>query len=422
MTMRAGVPTIAVLMHDGFYSYGTGAGRSNEAFLQVLISQLRPGVRLIVLPIHLTADSREYNQRWHLHMQALIKPVDGQVVPVDNGTGSLVRFGRLPNFQRACTSAAAHLQRLHPTPGRLLIIAFDCPFYGLAAQLPPHLRASLVSVARSTAALHTPQDAARITWERQGLHDSVTAGGRVAAISAHMRAHLERDYLIPVTAILDLPNGLIPTDWHVPIPNISLLPAKARSGFLFSVGRAAPYKGFDDLLTALPILRERRIRVPHTVLAAVSHDPALNHYQRHLQQRITAERLNVTLLPHFELDHRSLFAHPAMAALIVPSRVEPFGRIPLEAFVAGSGSIVATTAGGLAELVTEQTGYQAQPGNPDSLADAIQAALTASPEQRAMLRAAGRALGASSYNYPKTVGSFLANVAPWATRCVAQSS
>jgi hypothetical protein len=68
---------------------------------------------------------------------------------------------------------------------------------------------------------------------------------------------------------------------------------------------------------------------------------------------------------------RTLLIHPAPAAVVVPSRAEPFGRIPLEAFVAGAAPVVATTAGGLAELVTDQTGYSARPADAASLADAL---------------------------------------------------
>jgi glycosyltransferase involved in cell wall biosynthesis len=69
--------------------------------------------------------------------------------------------------------------------------------------------------------------------------------------------------------------------------------------------------------------------------------------------------------------------------VIVASRAEPFGRIPLEAYAAGASPVVATTAGGLAEVVTEgSTGYTALPADPRSLAAAIRRALAATPVQR----------------------------------------
>ena len=114
---------------------------------------------------------------------------------------------------------------------------------------------------------------------------------------------------------------------------------------------------------------------------------------------------------------RSLLAHPALAAVIVPSRAEPFGRIPLEAYAADASPVIATTAGGLAEIVTEsRTGYTAAPADPRSLARAISRALAASPAQRRRLLDAGRQLTRDRFDYQANVTAFLNAVAPWAVR------
>jgi glycosyltransferase involved in cell wall biosynthesis len=409
-------PTIAVALHDGFYSCGTGAGRSNRAFLQTLVAQLHPAVRLAVLPIHLTPTSTEYNPRWHQEMHDLVHQAGGQVLPIDNGTVGQRRFAGLHAFQHACTSAAETINRhLLPSTGPMLIVAFDCPFYGLAAGLAPPARPSLLIVARSTAALQAPDDGARIVWERDGLHQVVAAGGRIAAISAYMRTHLISDYAVPSAAVLDLPNGLTADEWqHIPAPDTRLLPAAARPAFMLAMGRAVPYKGFDDLLDALTLLQTSGVPYPHMLVAAVTDEPKLGPYQQHLARQIHDRKLNVTLLPRFNPGLRSLLTHPALAAVIVPSRAEPYGRIPLEAFIAGAAPVVATTAGGLAELVTADTGYTARPADPRSLATAISNALAADVAQLAKLRAAGRDLARARYNYDRTVRDVLGRVAPWA--------
>lgn len=410
--------TVVVLMHDGFYSCGTGAGRSNKAFLQVLLGLLHPSVRLVVMPIHLSPASAEYNADWHQEMRQLVAQAGGRVLPVENGTAGMVRFGGLGAFEHASACAAALIRhRLLPDSGPLLITAFDCPFYGLAAELAPHLhprtRPELVVVARATAALHTPDDTQRVAWERAGLQQTIAAGGRVAAISAHMRAHLADAYQLPDIALLDLPNGLTSDDWrHIAPPDTRLLPPKAHPGFVLAMGRAVPYKGFEDLLDALAILKTCDIAVPHTLLAAVTDTPGLTPYQRHLAERITEQDLDVTLLARFDPGLRSLLVHPALAAVVVPSRAEPFGRIPLEAFVAGAAPVVATTAGGLAELVTTGAGFTAPAADPPALAGALHDALTITTTDRARLRAAGRRV-AARYNYEQTVRDFLIRTAPW---------
>jgi len=106
------------------------------------------------------------------------------------------------------------------------------------------------------------------------------------------------------------------------------------------MGRAHPYKGLDDLLDAFALLKGRQVRVPHVVIAAVTEDRELSAYQRHLAHRISTERLDATLVTRFTPGLRTLLLHPALAAVVVPSRTEPFGRIPLEAFVAGAARLM----------------------------------------------------------------------------------
>ena len=186
---------------------------------------------------------------------------------------------------------------------------------------------------------------------------------------------------------------------------------------MLSYGRAEPYKGFDDLIDALAILKAAGTPVPHTVVGAVTDGPPLTPYQRHLAERITAAGLGVTLRTSFSPGFRSLLARPGLAAVIVPSRAEPFGRIPLEAWATGASPVVATTAGGLAEIVTEDiTGYTAAPADPGSLAAAISRALTAGPAQRQRLLSAGQQLTSTRYGYHANVAAFLTAVAPWALR------
>jgi glycosyltransferase involved in cell wall biosynthesis len=419
--MTSAGPAFIVVMHDGFYGYGTGAGRSNRSFLRILCGLRAPLVRLTVMPVRLAPDSAEYDAVWHRETLDLIAQAKGDVVTVDNGTDGQSRFGGLDNFRQACTSAAAQITPIFDCASRAVVVAFDAPFFGLAPLLPARHAARIVNVARATAALHACGDHERITWERGGLQATAQAGGRVAATSRHIRQHLTSAYGIPPAAITNLINGLVPGE-DASRPDDSLLPPAARHRFMLSYGRAEPYKGFDDLLDAIAILKTASTPVPPLVLGAVTDRPALTAYQQHLAHRIRAERLSISLHTSFSPRFRDLLGHPGIAAVIIPSRAEPFGRIPLEAYQAGASPVIATTAGGLAEIVTEgSTGYTASPGDPSSLAAAITRALAASPAQRDRMLAQGRSLIAARYDYRANTAAFLLAVAPWAAR-VGQST
>ena len=416
---------VAVLMHDGFYCAGTGAGYANHAFLDVLTRHLADDVHLHLLPVHLTRDSGEYDHTWHQRTLAVLDHHPRHHVhPVDNGTGAQVRFSGLPAFQALANSTASTLRHIL-TPGRgpVLIVGFDVPFLGVPEQLPPRLARRLVTVPRSTALLHAPDDPERIDYETRGLRAATAGGGRVGAISAHMRTHLHHDLGLPAAALIDLPDGLTTTDRRFTAPRGDLLPPGGHSGFVLALGRAHPYKGWDDLIDALHLLHADGVNLPPVLLAAVTEDRTPSAYQRHLARRITDLALPVTLRTRFDHHLRDLMAHPKLRALVVPSRREPFGRIPLEGFAAGAAPVVATTAGGLAEQVLDNvTGYTAHPNDPTDLARALGRALDCDPATRSRLASAGQKLLDTRFDHERVITGFLREHATWALRGTSLSS
>ena len=375
-----------VALHDGFYSAATGAGLSNQALLTAVAGHLPDGIDLVVLPVRLDPSSPEYDETAHQRALTILGQTPHQVVPVDNGTGGQTRFGDLAAFQHLAKDTARVVEDLTRTYDDGAILAIDRPFVGLGHHSPngPSWRA--VYLPRSTARHH--DDADHTAWERSSLGGWLRNGATIGAISTHMRELLQH-HQVPASRIVDVPNGL--TGTPVPLSAAPSIPPEAENGFLLALGRAAPYKGFEDLLDALELLQTRTVRVPHLLLAAVTDADGPNTYQQHLGAR--RADLPVTLWTRFDPGIPGLLHHPALRAVVVPSRAEPFGRIPLEAFIARAGPVVATTAGGLTDTVIDGvTGYTAAPGDPASLANAIHHALTADTHSIERMNEAGRRL------------------------------
>ncbi|WP_410655767.1 glycosyltransferase family 4 protein [Amycolatopsis sp. lyj-112] len=413
MTRR---PTIAVALHDGWYGCGTGAGYANFAFLETLVQLLAPGTRLVILPLLLHPSSHQHHPDWHARAEALVSAADTTILPVDNGTDGIDRWGTVENFQRLSAHAADRIElEVLPQAGPLLIVAFDVPFFGLPALLSRRARARTVVVPRSTGLIHTPLDRRRIRWETEELHAGLADGTRVGAISPFMARHLHADYRVPRSAMLPVPDGLAHSEWarsdrQHELLRGSVFPAE----FLLSMGRAEPYKGFDDLLDALEILQDTGTEIPHLILAATSESPLPSSYQQHLMTSLRQLDLTHTILTRFTPAVPSLLGHPGLRGVVVPSRAEPFGRIPMEAFAAGAAPVISTTAGGLAHQVIDgSTGISCPPGSPPHLAEALRRALEMDHTSRSHLRRGAHQHALRNFDQVDTVRHFLTETASW---------
>ena len=133
---------------------------------------------------------------------------------------------------------------------------------------------------------------------------------------------------------------------------------------LVNLGRLEYEKGVQDLLAALPRIRERcagtRLVVVGTGTQAAMLAEAARGY---------GVDGAVTFAGHVPDD--DLAATLAAAdAVVLPSRYEPFGIVALEVAAAGA-PLVAARTGGLAEVVGDDAGLSFPPGDVDALADAV---------------------------------------------------
>ncbi|MBE1599992.1 glycosyltransferase family 4 protein [Streptomyces stelliscabiei] len=409
-------PKIAVALHDGYYGCTSGTGFSNRAFLEVLARTLPRG-RLLVMPVHISRSDPSYDPVWGAETEEMLRQAGAKVVPVPGGRAATATLAGCEALCEQVTEAAR--ERLADAPMAQLI-GLDIPFLGLG----PYRRAddpfSLLLLPRSTSELASPEDRRRIRWEHKGLTAAVRGGARVASISHHMRGHLEQVYGVPRHVVVDLPNGLLLSDHEDMAP--APLPPQAEAGFLLAMGRAVESKGFEDLLEAVRILGMQGERVPHLLLAPTTHTETLTGYQQRLQTMVRDYAIDATFLPRFSPQYRSWLRSPALRGVVVPSRAEPFGRIPLEAFASGAAPVVATRAGGLMETVVDGvTGFTAEAGDPMDLTHAIRRALHISAQEREQMRERGRALLMARHDYEATIHSYLRQYVPWAMALSASS-
>lgn len=150
-----------------------------------------------------------------------------------------------------------------------------------------------------------------------------------------------------------IPNGVDPSQWKVtPLPDDPVYAAW---------GRHVPQKGFDLLIQAFALLRQK---LPVARLLLGGSGPETDH-------------LKALAGPGVEflgpLDRGGVQALLSQARVaVVPSRLEPFGIVAVEAMATGRG-VVWSTNGGLADA-TGGMGWPADPIDTGALARALLAA------------------------------------------------
>jgi glycogen(starch) synthase len=163
-------------------------------------------------------------------------------------------------------------------------------------------------------------------------------------------------------------NGIAPREWAVDPARAAAARARWAPGggpLLVNFGRLEYEKGVQDLLAALPLVRQRR---PGTRLVVVGTGTQREMLAARARDHGVADDVAFA----GRLSDTDLAAAVAAAdAVVLPSRYEPFGIVALEAVAAGA-PLVAARSGGLAEIVVDGvTGVSFPAGDVAALADAV---------------------------------------------------
>jgi len=191
----------------------------------------------------------------------------------------------------------------------------------------------------------------------------------IIAISRQVQADAMKTYQVSRDKVPLIGNGFGAETFKV-LPDVTKegvfeefgLPAGERPLVSF-VGKFAHFKGIDVLLRAAAIYEERVANV-QTVL--VGHGELWDEMQA-LREELGLE--GVHFLGHQAQDVLARIYNAADVS-VVPSRVEPFGLVAVEALACGT-PVVATNAGGLPDFINVDVGALVPVDDPERLAEAI---------------------------------------------------
>lgn len=187
---------------------------------------------------------------------------------------------------------------------------------------------------------------------------------RIVACSSAMADETARVFPSARAKITHVHNGLVLDD--VPAPRT----AGGVSGpFVLSVARQVTKKGTDTLLCAFALVHHD---VPDVMLVVIGDGPELG------KNRALAETLGIAHRVQFLGDRtrdETLVFFSACSLFVLPSRVEPFGLVLLEA-ACYKRPIVATAVGGIPEILTDGVNaFLVPPDDPAAMADKMKTLL-----------------------------------------------
>jgi glycogen(starch) synthase len=195
---------------------------------------------------------------------------------------------------------------------------------------------------------------------RLGLRMGLRRARAVTACSSFVLADLYRRFGLPAGRGTVVPNGVDLSGDSVPAP-LSV----PFDRFVLGLGRVVRKKGFDLLLDAFARLAPQR---PGLGLVVGGDGPELDALRQQVHELGLADRV---LLPGSLSRAQVAWAMANASVFVLPSRVEPFGIVVLEALRARR-PVVVSMHGGATEIVRdEREGLVADPFNPAALASAI---------------------------------------------------
>lgn len=232
-------------------------------------------------------------------------------------------------------------------------------------------------------------------------NSAMTKGERVIVISNFVAQYIHEHYGLDERTMRLIPRGIpmnqfhpslvtserlvkLTKEWRIPEgKNIIMLP-----------GRLARWKGHSDLIEAMALLKKKDV-----FGLIIGPDKGHTDYRTELETLIREKGLESKVRMVDNCNDMPAAYMLATVAISASTSPEGFGRVPVEAQAMGR-PVVATNHGGAMETVIHgETGWLVPINNPEKMAEAIDEALSLTPDQRNIL--ASRAMQHVHENFTK---------------------
>ncbi|PAE23353.1 glycosyltransferase family 4 protein [Bacillus sp. 7894-2] len=198
----------------------------------------------------------------------------------------------------------------------------------------------------------------------------IIGSDQVIVCSEYMKEEVLQQFSIAREKIAVIANGISKeTLLDDPDSILEGLPVKKGGRLIFSIGRMVREKGFETLIEAAPIIKEK---YQDAYIIVAGKGPMLEAHRKKARELKVDD---VILFPGFINDMQRLALFQKCAMAVFPSYYEPFGIVALEAMITGKPAIVSNTGGLKGIVKQEYSGLFMVPGDPYSFAEQVSALL-----------------------------------------------
>ena len=155
---------------------------------------------------------------------------------------------------------------------------------------------------------------------------------RILAVSAYVKEQICREFRISQEKVDVVYHG-IDLDWISPNQPVSIHSSR---DFIFCAGGLTPYRGFEDIIRAIAMVRSQQKETPLVVLAggSVGFAQPYEHYLRNLIKKLNVEDL-IIWTGQLRQDEM-VWCYINAKMFVQTSRAESFSNTQLEAMAYGS--------------------------------------------------------------------------------------
>ncbi|MEH7414130.1 glycosyltransferase family 4 protein [Neobacillus drentensis] len=232
---------------------------------------------------------------------------------------------------------------------------------------------------------------------QQFIHEKeqqlILESDQIIVCSEYMKDELKEVFTVQVERMAVIPNGIEPLSVNRQIAEI--MPELKDKKYIFSIGRIVEEKGFETIIEAAAIAKEKKKQDVFFVIAGKG--PMLKEYQKQVSDR--GLEGHMTFIGYVTDEQRNALIQDCELA-VIPSLYEPFGIVVLETMILGKPTVVSNTGGMKGIIKHLQTGMLMVPGNPHSLMEQIEF-LFNQPEKALEIGNRGRQIVQSLYGWKR---------------------